>query len=383
MTFNKFLALFICASLFCGCEKNDVTDTDINDDSSFDISINTTDGKDFLETSFWTEEHELKITSSTDWELTLVENNWVEFWNQKTNAWENISKLNGNGNMTVKIRTRANDSFEAKNININISNKDNSGILKITQQASPDMLTLLEDENLRMAASVSVSIYGIDGDEDGKVSAYEAEIVPEDNVPYGIDAGQYDVKSIKGIENFPHIRHLDLNNNTNLEEFVITKNTDLMSIHLQGCSNLKTVEISSCEKLIELGADFSWFIKLKPFIDSLKGQMHTLGILNRKEGEVSVLDFSGYSKLNRLYINDNHLTQVNLTGCNSLQKFIAIGNDFETIDISETDRNIDNQFTFDNCPNLRTIFVWKGWDISRYNIFSYDKDKVQIIEKEN
>lgn len=47
------------------------------------------------------------------------------------------------------------------------------------------MLDLIEDEMLRMAAEISAIMYGMDANEDGKVSAYEAELVPEDGVPYG------------------------------------------------------------------------------------------------------------------------------------------------------------------------------------------------------
>lgn len=386
MKFSKFITLLIFTSIFCGCEKNDIPDdsnTDDNLDNVSDVTISCGDGDNFLEVGYWTEEHELNVTSSSEWELVIPNNIWIEFWNEKKNAWENIYKLNGSGDAVVKLKTIANDSFEEKNIDINIITKYYSDTLKITQQASPDLLTLLEDENLRMAASTSFSIYGIDYNEDGMISASEAEKVPDDNVPYGIDAGSWDVKSIKGIENFPHLKHLDLNRNYNLEELIITDNPNLMSIHLQECSNLKTIDISKCKKLIELGLNFDMYIQLKPFIDSLKEHMHTLGIFNRKEGEVSVLDFSGYSKLNRLYIYDNHLTEVKLKGCNSLWAFNANGNDFKSIDISDTDRNGDCQFLFDDCPNLDTIFVWKGWSIDNYYIFNYDKDKVEIIEKEN
>lgn len=134
------------------------------------------------------------------------------------------------------------------------------------------------------------------------------ELVPEDGVPYGFDGGGWQVASTKGIENFPHLRHLDVNTSDNLTEIDLSGNTELMSIHVQNCNNLKTLDLSPCPNLMELGCNYDVFLSVRPQIEKIKTQIHTLGIFNRKADETPSLDFTGFSNMQRLYVNDNGLT---------------------------------------------------------------------------
>lgn len=105
MKLSKYVALIVCTSLFCGCDKNNIpNDNDDNLDSGSDVTISCGDGKDLLEVGYWTEEHELNVRSSSEWELVISDNIWVEFWNEGKNVWEKTSKLKGSGNVIVKLK---------------------------------------------------------------------------------------------------------------------------------------------------------------------------------------------------------------------------------------------------------------------------------------
>ena len=239
-----------------------------------------------------------------------------------------------------------------------------------------------EDPNLKLAASVSFSIYGIDRNEDNAISAYEVKYEYPDNQPYGIDAGSYSIKSAKGIEYFPQLKHLDLNMNPDLKELDLSGNPKLASLHLQGCTSLDNLDISKNQELIELGLNYSLFIKIKPQIDKIKSQIHTIGAFDRKEWENSVLDLSGYANLQRLYVNGNNLTEIKLTGCNLLWRLVAMDNDLTELDLSEVDRNPLNTYVFTGNPNLKTVYVWQGFKTDYYDLFSYDKDhEIKFVEK--
>ena len=71
-----------------------------------------------------------------------------------------------------------------------------------------------------------------------------------------------------------------------------------------------------------------------------------------------------------------------LGGCVNLWRFVAGGNSFAEIDLSEVDRYRDNDYFMDNNPNLKRIYVWKGFTLDYYNSFKYDEaNGVEIIEK--
>lgn len=380
-SYKVFTLFFLLLFVNCSRENLNNTTDDIEDKIP---SIELTVDKELIEAGYWTEEHEFKISASGTWELLLSNNNWIEIWDEKEKKWNNLYKLEGEGDAVIKLKTKANDTFEVKSINLNVSSGEYSSMLKIKQAASPDILELVEDIVFRYAILTSAGLYGMDENEDAMISAHEAERVPDEYVPYGIDAGGWGIESIKGIENFPHIRHLDLNRNDKLKEVVITGNPDLMSLHIDYCPNLETVEITKCKKLIEFAADFNIFNKVRPFIDSLKEQMHTIAVMNRKSDEDPTLDLSGYSNLNRLYIYDDHFTDVNISGCINLNLFSANNNDFTSIDISETYRetDVDKAFFFDGCDKLETVYVWKGWKKDDYWFFNCNEN-VNFIEKEN
>ena len=340
------------------------------------------DGKDQLTFGYWTEEREVRVIADSKWTVTIPEGIWFESFDAATQKWVKKTSISGEGNTAIKFKASANDLFDDRYAELKINTLADTGSFVITQTASPDMLGLLEDEMLRMAAQLSAIMYGMDTNDDSKISAYEAEIVPADGAPYGFDAGGWQVASTKGIENFPHLRHLDVNSSDNLTEIDLSGNTELMSIHVHNCNNLKSLDLTSCPKLIELGCNYDVFLSARPQIEKIKTQIHTLGIFNRKADETPSLDFTGFSNMQRLYVNDNGITELKLTGCTSLWRLVASGNAFEEIDLSEVDRYPENDYLMENNPNLKRIYVWKGFTLDYYNNFSYDKDNnVEIIEK--
>lgn len=368
----------VCTAVLFSCEK-----AGGDDDSKTPSDVLAgEDGARKIDFGYWTEESAVYVTTDKMWKLTIPEDAWFEIREDSAMEWEKRQVVSGTGNAVLQIRSAANDKFEARSSLLYIEMAGQKDSLELTQAASPDMLMLLEDEIFRMAASTSVIIYGMDVNEDSKISASEAEFVPEDNVPYGIDAGGWNVTSVKGIENFPHIRHIDLNTSPELKEVDLSRNPDIMSVHVHNCPKLETIDISKCTELMEFGCDYRVFLKVEGDILRLKDRIHTLGIFNRQESEPSDLDFSGFSALSRLHINDNHLTSLNLDGCSSLWKLIAYGNDFTELDLSGVDRHPDNSYMINNCPQLKTVYVWEGWTEDYYYIFEYDRDNgVNFVEK--
>lgn len=339
------------------------------------------DGSQTLTFGYWTEEREARVIARSNWTITLP-GGWVDVFDSATGAWSSKTTLTGQGETTVRLRARANDLFDDRIAELKIATADERGTFLLMQTASPDMLELIEDEMLRMAAGISVVMYDMDPDEDGKISAYEAELAPADRAPYGFDAGGWDVASTKGIENFPHLRHLDVNTTDKLTEIDLSGNHELMSIHVHNCPNLKSLDLSQTPQLIELGCEYGLFLAVRPEIERMKGQMHTLGIFNRKADQPAALDFTGFGNLQRLYVNNNGLTELKLGGCTSLWRLIAGGNAFAEIDLSEVDRYPENDYFMDNNPNLKRIYVWKGFTLDYYTSFKYDEaNGVEIIEK--
>lgn len=339
------------------------------------------DGKDELTFDYRSGEREVRVVSEKKWTVSVPEGTWFESYDAASQQWVKKTSISGEGNTAIKLRAGANDLFEDRYAELKISTPDETGKFVVGQTASPNMLDLIEDEMLRMAAEISAIMYGMDANEDGKVSAYEAELVPEDGVPYGFDAGGWQVASTKGIENFPHLRHLDVNTSDNLTEIDLSGNTELMSIHVQNCNNLKTLDLSPCPNLMELGCNYDVFLSVRPQIEKIKTQIHTLGIFNRKADETPSLDFTGFSNMQRLYVNDNGLTEIKLAGCNKLWRFIANGNAFEEIDLSEVERYPGNDYFLDNNPHLKRIYIWKGYTHDFYNMTYDEANNVEIIEK--
>lgn len=383
----KKLCYIMAVALCCiltSCDKDDEpkTPSEKPDEPIVEMSSAAWEtGEKELLAGYWSEKHQIKIETDSDWTLCAEGTMNVEV--NDAGTWHLLEEeCSGNGNSLLELRIPANSLFEQRTTELIITFEDGRDTLSLAQEASPDMISLIEDEMFRMAVSTSCSIYGIDQDEDMKVSAAEAEFVPDEGTPYGIDAGSWSVKSIKGIENFPHIRHLDLNNSPDLVEMDISANKDIMSLHIYNCPKLEPIDLSSCDKLMELGCDFSMYISVLPFIEEHKTAIHTLGIFNRKDGEVSELDFSGFSGLNRLHIDGNRLTKVELSGCTSLWRFVASGNNFTELDLSDVDRYYDNMYLMDDCPELKTVYVWKGWTPDYYTVFSYDEENnIEFIEK--
>ena len=342
------------------------------------------DGKDELTFGYRSGERSVRVVTEKKWTVSVPEGIWIEFYDAASQQWVKKTSISGEGDTAIKLRAGANDLFEDRYAELKISTPDESGKFIVGQTASPDMLDLLEDEMLRMAAGISAIMYGMDANEDGKVSAYEAELVPEDGKPYGFDAGGWGVASTKGIENFPHLRHLDVNSASDeLTEIDLSGNRELMSIHVHKCNSLKTLDLSQTPLLMELGCDYGLFLEVLPQIEKMKTQIHTLGIFNRKADQPSKLDFTGYSNMQRLHLNDNGLTEIKLGGCIKLWKFVASGNAFEEIDLSEVDRLYrENYYMMEQNPNLKRIYVWKGFTLDYYSTFTFDKENnVEIIEK--
>ena len=151
------------------------------------------DGKDELTFDYRSGEREVRVVSEKKWTVSVPEGTWFESYDAASQQWVKKTSISGEGNTAIKLRAGANDLFEDRYAELKISTPDETGKFVVGQTASPNMLDLIEDEMLRMAAEISAIMYGMDANEDGKVSAYEAELVPEDGAPYGFDAGGWQV----------------------------------------------------------------------------------------------------------------------------------------------------------------------------------------------
>ena len=77
----------------------------------------------------------------------------------------------------------------------------------------------------------------------------------------------------------------------------------------------------------------------------------------------------------------DEVTEIKLAGCNKLWRFIANGNAFEEIDLSEVERYPGNDYFLDNNPHLKRIYIWKGYTHDFYNMTYDEANNVEIIEK--
>ncbi len=350
------------------------------DDSGETGSLSVT--PENLDLGYYTEETEFYVETDGEWTIKADGDRWLEIYDEASGEWREADGLSGRGTAAVRLKSPANPVFEPRTSVFTVVSGMSAVRLTVTQQASPDMLMFLDDENLRIAAQLSCAIYGVDtGDGKGseepdwKVSAAEAEIDPG---IFGFDAGSYGVKSVKGIEYFPYLRHLDVNRNE-LTEVDLSGNPRLRSLHVEFNPQLNTVDLSPVPGLDEIGCDYGLFLTLdRKYLEN----MHTVGVLNRRDDEPSsTIDFSGCAKLARLYCYGNRLTRLDLSGCTGLWLLSASDNDFTELDLSDVDRNPDNMYILTDCPNLGTVYVWKGFTRDYYNIFSVD-DGVRLVEKE-
>lgn len=335
-----------------------------------------------LDLGYYTEESGFTVRTDGEWTIEADGDRWLEIYDQTSGEWREAGGSSGHGTATVRLKSPANPVFDPRTSVLTVVSGQAAVRLTVTQQASPDMLMFLEDENLRIAAQLSCAIYGVDaGDGNGsdepdwKVSAAEVETDPG---IFGFDAGSYGVKSLKGIEYFPYLRHLDVNRNE-LTEVDLSGNPRLRSLHVEFNPQLETVDLSPVPELDEIGCDYGLFLTLdRRYLEN----MHTVGVLNRRDDEPSsTVDFSGCTKLARLYCYGNRLTRLDLSGCTGLWLLSASDNDFTELDLSDVDRNPDNMYILTDCPNLETVYVWKGFTRDYYNIFSVD-DGVRLVEKE-
>ena len=170
----KKLCYIIAVALCCiltSCDKDDEpkTPSEKPDEPIVEMSSAAWEtGEKELLAGYWSEKHQIKIETGSDWTLCAEGTMNVEV--NDAGTWHLLEEeCSGNGNSLLELRIPANGLFEQRTTELIITFEDGRDTLSLAQEASPDMISLIEDEMFRMAVSTSCSIYGIDQDEDMKV----------------------------------------------------------------------------------------------------------------------------------------------------------------------------------------------------------------------
>lgn len=323
---------------------------------------------------YWKEENEIEIDLDGNWVVVIPHSEWLTFLDPKTNKWLQSGSVTGTGKGGLKIKSLASDTFEERKVRLVVTGVTKKEAIDVIQTASPDMFDMIEDIVLRNCAILSITSQGCDRNQDGKMSAYEASY-EYTNKAFGINAGSSGASSTKGIEYFPGIMHLEVQD-CNITALDLSGNPNLMSVLVFGNPGLEELNLSHIPLLVELGCDYDLFVKLD---QNVTKALYSLGVYNCPDSSVE-LDFSEYSNLRMLYVPYNNLAKLDISGSPYLYKLVAQGNKFTELDISKVNKDSSSVFLLTNNPNLQTLYVWEGFTLEHYAIFQIDPG-VNIVER--
>ncbi|NDV64247.1 hypothetical protein [Bacteroides sp. 224] len=185
------------------------------------------------------------------------------------------------------------------------------------------------------------------------------------------------MKSLK-VTNCPLLRHIDMTKNFNTRDFIFSgipnlkmfQATDagLTSLDFSGYSDFEYISVARCN-LTDFKINSSWA---------------SLTDLHLNDIYFTTLDVSGYPKLERLAIVDTKISSLDLSqnpaflrldarntpissldfSNNPLLEGLNVGGtSISTLDLSHCD-NTWVQMNLSNCPNLTTVYVWPGFNLT-------------------
>jgi hypothetical protein len=194
------------------------------------------------------------------------------------------------------------------------------------------------------AFSGGVAVTRIDTNFDNQIQASEAALIDRLWIE---GSNAYAVTNIQGIEGFTNVTELGFNG------------ISTTSINLGGMPNLKTIYVKSP---VLVSATVSGMTSLTGVSFMENSQMSTLTISNcpalltivaQQNPSFSTLNLSNLSSLKELYLEDNILPSIDLTGCPNLQSFNAVNNKLTTMNISGLTKL--TTFLIEDNPTLTNI----------------------------
>lgn len=221
-------------------------------------------------------------------------------------AWITVSPSQGTGNATVHVYAAGNPLTMDRTGSITLLSPNAKFIsvdLKI-KQVTPgnfDVFSAITDANFKALCNT------FDTNADGVLSFAEAYGVA------AIDASSLAISSFKGIEYFTSLYNFDCSDNP-IQSLDLSKNRGLDSL---ACANtgLSTLDLSANTSLAKL---------------------------NCNNNRITTLDISKNSNLQSLYCEDNKFVSLDISKNWALKKLHC-----------------------DNNPTLKTIYVWKEFNISK------------------
>lgn len=170
------------------------------------------------------------------------------------------------------------------------------------------------------------------------------------------------LQSAKGIEFFTALSELDLSE-SELRSLDISELKQLRKLDVHYCINLASLNISGCDRLEE--ADIS--------LTKLKGYSLTNFPKSIKKLDVSFLGYDSFNAsifpaLEKLTINDNNLTSIDLTACDKINEVSVTGNQLTSA-------------TFDNCKNLQYLAVSYNPGLAELSLQGCDDIRFMFIHK--
>ena len=167
-----------------------------------------------------------------------------------------------------------------------------------------------------------------------------------------------EISSLKGLEYFPEVTHLDCNNNA-LKTLDVTQNTKLYELD---CSNnqLTSLNVSKNTELV-------WFHCSGNQIKSLDVSKNAiLGYLICSENQISSLDVSKNKELEWIICDGNRLTSLNISNNLKMTHLNCIGNQLTSLDLSKN-TNLGSVSCNDN--RLTTLKIGTNKNLHMLNCY--------------
>ena len=237
----------------------------------------------------------------------------VDKWTITGGAFETGTGIGGSTTAKVKITTTVNItvSFKLKNYPVTFSVDGAGGMLKATAdgvaETETSLITVEHGKTVTLtaapAAGYKVKEWKLNGNAvNGTNPSYTLTVTTAVNVTVSFELGKA-------------ILTLDPNK---LTIKVRAKTKDGSAIEVEGCNE------------ITLASDAETELHAKETTVTLKGYITEL-ICN--SNELTALDVSGLTKLQKLYCQDNNLSTLNVSGCTALKELICINNQISELNV--------------------------------------------------
>ena len=207
-----------------------------------------------------------------------------------------------------------------------------------------------------------------DKDNDGELSIEEAVLI--ENI-YCRSKG---IKSLKGIENFLNLKHLDstsndiesidLQKNKFIESLTCTDNFKLAEIHISNCISLAYLNCIQCQNLKNL--DISKNIKLKQLYLGGRGVLMynpdfskhiKLEKLSLRFNNISKIDLRNNFNLKELNVRNCNLTELNVSNNHLLEKLDCRDNELISLNLPLGANIKDFQYTENESLEIITVNI--------------------------